>query len=383
MRKVLNMQTYIVIGAGILGASTAYHLAKLGANVTLIDRKDLGQATEAGAGIVCPWLTQRRNKPWYRLVKAGTKYYPTLIQQLEEDGETETGYAKVGAINIFTTEEKVDKKIELAFKRREDAPEMGEVTKLSPTETKALFPPLSEEYWSVHISGAARVNGAALRNALIRGAEKNGATFIYGDASLVFEGLKITGVTVNEKTLYGDKVIVTGGVWSKELLEPLGMNFLVSSQKAQIIHLKMPYADTSSWPVVMPPYNQYMLAFEDGKIVLGATHEDDVGFDYRVTMGGVHEIMDKALKVAPGLASSTYVETKVGFRPFTPGFLPIIGPVPDVEGLLVANGLGASGLTSGPFLGLELAKLTLGDPTELDMNDYDPAGAFEQNNDNS
>ncbi|RBW69773.1 NAD(P)/FAD-dependent oxidoreductase [Bacillus taeanensis] len=370
------MKTYIVIGAGILGASTAYHLTKRGAEVTLIDRKDLGQATEAGAGIVCPWLTQRRNKPWYRLVKAGTNYYPTLIQQLEEEGETETGYARVGAINIFSNEEKVDKKIELALKRREDAPEMGAITKLSPMETKALFPPLSDEYWSVHISGAARVNGAALRNALISGAKKNGAAVIDGNAALIFEGSKVTGVSVNEKPFDADRVIVTGGAWAKELLEPLGMNFLVSSQKAQIIHLQMPDTDTSSWPVVMPPYNQYMLTFEGGKVVLGATHEDDVGFDYRATMGGIHEIMDKALKVAPGLANGTYVETKVGFRPFTPGFLPMMGPVPHVDGLFAANGLGASGLTSGPYLGLELAKLVLGESTELDISDYDIAGAF-------
>ncbi|MDC3414327.1 FAD-binding oxidoreductase [Aquibacillus sp. 3ASR75-11] len=370
------MQTYIVIGAGILGASTAYHLAKQGVDVTLVDRNDVGQATNAAAGIVCPWLTKRRNKAWYRLAVGGAKYYPTLIQELEAGGETETGYARVGAMNIFDTEEKLDKKMELAFKRKESTPEMGEISKLSPVETKALFPPLSEEYGAVHVSGAARVNGGALRNALIRCAEKNGATFIHGDASLVYNGAKITGVTVNEKIIHADQVIVTGGAWSKELLEPLGMNFLVTSQKAQIVHLNMPNTDTSFWPVVIPPFNQYMLAFNNGKIVLGATHENNVGMDYRVTMGGIHEIMDKALRVAPGLASSTYVETKVGFRPFTPNHLPVIGPVPNTDGLFVANGLGASGLTSGPYLGSELAKLALGHPTELDLNDYDVSSAF-------
>ncbi|TKI09572.1 FAD-binding oxidoreductase, partial [Bacillus cereus] len=47
------------------------------------------------------------------------------------------------------------------------------------------------------------------------------------------------------------------------------------------------------------------------------------------------------------------------------------------EGILVANGLGASGLTAGPYLGAELAKLALGQPIELDLNDYDVAGAIE------
>ncbi|WP_085524331.1 NAD(P)/FAD-dependent oxidoreductase [Tuberibacillus sp. Marseille-P3662] len=369
---------YIVIGAGILGASTAYHLAKQGAEVTLVDRQDPGQATNAAAGIVCPWLTHRRNNAWYRLVKAGAKYYSTLIEELEANGETETGYARVGAINIFSKEERLDKKVALAQERQEDTPEMGGVTKLSSAETKALFPPLSEAYGAVHISGAARVNGGALRNALIRGAERNGATFIYGDASLVYEALKITGVTVNGETISADQVIVTGGAWAKKLLEPLGMNFQVTSQKAQIVHLQMPDTDTSSWPVVMAPYNQYMLTFGNGKIVVGATQEDPIHDDARVTMGSIHDIIDKALNVAPDLASSTYVETKVGFRPFTPSSLPVFGPVPDTEGLLVANGLGASGLTSGPYLGSELAKLALGESTELHLEDYDVAGALRQ-----
>ena len=65
------MKSFIVVGAGILGASAAYHLAKKGADVTLIDRGERGRATDAAAGIVCPWLSQRRNQAWYKLAKGG------------------------------------------------------------------------------------------------------------------------------------------------------------------------------------------------------------------------------------------------------------------------------------------------------------------------
>ncbi|MFC0272930.1 NAD(P)/FAD-dependent oxidoreductase [Metabacillus herbersteinensis] len=371
------MQKFIIIGAGILGASTAYHLAKAGAHVTLVDRKDLGQATDAAAGIVCPWLSQRRNKAWYQLVKAGARYYPELIEKLKEDGETETGYSRVGALSLHIDENKLEKMAERARKRREDAPEIGDITILSPSETKKLFPPLSEEYGSVHVSGGARVNGRALRNALVRSAIKKGAIFLQGDAQLVHKGNRVIGIQLKNETLIADQVIVTGGVWTKDLLKPLGVNFLVSSQKAQIVHLEIQNTDTSEWPVVMPPNDQYILAFEDGRVVVGATHEDEAGLDYRVTAGGINEVMGKALGVAPGLTNSTMIETRVGFRPFTPGFLPVIGAVPNYKGLLLANGLGASGLTSGPFLGSELAKLALNKDTELDLSSYDLAGAIE------
>ncbi|MBO1515406.1 NAD(P)/FAD-dependent oxidoreductase [Metabacillus bambusae] len=370
------MKKLIVVGAGILGASTAYHLAKAGADVTLVDRHDQGQATDAAAGIVCPWLSQRRNKAWYQLVKGGARYYPELIKQLEEDGEKETGYKRVGAISLHTDEEKLKKMAERAQKRREDAPEIGEITILSPAETKKLFPPLSEEYGSVHVSGGARVNGRAIRKALVNAAIKNGAEFLQGDASLTHKGHRVSGIKLNEKVLKADQVIVTAGAWSKELIEPLGIQFLVTAQKAQIVHLEIQGMDTSHWPVVMPPNDQYILSFEDGRVVVGATHEDEVGLDYRVTASGLNEIFGKALAVAPGLANCTMLETRVGFRPFTPGFLPVIGALPNYEGLLLANGLGASGLTSGPYLGSELAKLALREKTEIDVSLYDVAGSL-------
>jgi D-amino-acid dehydrogenase len=373
------MKTYIIVGGGILGASTAYHLAKKGADVTLIDRGDKGQATDAAAGIICPWLSQRRNKAWYQLVKGGARYYADLIKQLEEDGETDTGYKRVGAVSLHTDEKKLDKMEERAYERREDAPEIGDITRLSSDETKQAFPPLDEQYASVHISGAARVNGRAIRQALVNGAKKYGASVLHGNAELIHENDEVIGVTVSGETIRAEQVIVTAGAWAGELLEPLGIRFLVSYQKAQIVHLHMPNADTGSWPVVMPPADQYILAFEDGRVVAGATHEDDTGLDCRVTAGGLHEVFGKALGTAPGLADSTHLETRVGFRPFTPGFLPVIGAVPGYKGLLVANGLGASGLTAGPYLGSELAKLALGQPTELDLSFYDVSGAVEMN----
>lgn len=367
----------IVIGAGILGASAAYHLAKLGAEVLVLDRHDLGQATDAAAGIVCPWLSQRRNKAWYQLAKGGARYYPKLIAQLEEDGETNTGYKRVGAISLHTVPEKLEQMAERARKRREDAPEIGEITILSPSETKSLFPALADDYGSVYVSGGARVDGRAIRDALMSAAQKHGAVLMSGNASIVSEGKRFIGVNLEGTLLPADQVIVTGGAWSKELLEPLGVEFLVKPQKAQIIHLELPNTDTGSWPVVMPVSNQYILTFEDGRVIVGSTHENEAGFDRRVTAGGIQEILNKALEVAPGLSDSTYLETRVGFRPFTPGFLPVVGALPDYDGIYVANGLGASGLTSGPYIGAELAKHVVGEPTEIDFSLYDVAGAIE------
>lgn len=376
LKKGVFMKNYIVIGAGILGASTAYHLAKSGAKVTVVDRHDKGQATDAAAGIICPWLSQRRNKAWYSLAKSGAAYYEELIGRLEEDGETETGYKRVGAISLHTDESKLIKMEERAVARREDAPEIGEVRLMKQDETSSAFPPLAKEFSAVSVSGAARVNGRALRQSLVRAAKKHGATFIHGSAEIEHENAAVTGVRVGNEHYAAENVMITAGAWADYLLEPLGIELQLSSQKAQIVHLQIENSQTDDWPVVMPPNDQYILAFDDGQVVIGATHEDHENFDLRVTAGGLHEVFHKALSVAPGLADSTFVETRVGFRPFTPNFLPIIGRVPGWEGLLLANGLGASGLTVGPFLGAQLAKLALYEPVEIDLALYDVSGAI-------
>ncbi|WP_315795673.1 FAD-binding oxidoreductase [Paenibacillus sp. BIC5C1] len=373
------MKKVIVVGSGILGASTAYQLAKRGAEVLIIDRKDRGQATDAAAGIICPWLSQRRNQDWYQLAKAGARFYPGLIEELKSEGETETGYAQVGALSIHTDVEKINKMQERAQLRKENAPEIADITRLDAKETHERFPLLEENFQSVYISGAARIDGRALRDALIRSAQRNGAVLMNGDATLQYESDRVTGVVVEGKVISADEVIVCAGAWANELLKPLGIDFKVHYQKAQIMHLQVhDREDTGNWPVVMPPSDQYLLAFDQQKIVIGATHENDTeGYDTRVTAGGMQEILNKGLELAPGLADSTFQEVRVGFRPFTPGFLPVMGAVPGWNGLITANGLGASGLTMGPFIGSQLAKLALGMDLDIDIQPYDLGKAMD------
>jgi D-amino-acid dehydrogenase len=369
-KKVLDMDRIIIIGGGILGASAAYHLAKEGADVVVVDRHDSGRATDAAAGIICPWLSQRRNKAWYALAKGGASYYPKLIHKLEQDGETNTGYRKVGAIALQKEWDKLQKMENRALVRRKEAPEIGQVKMLDERETSNAFPLLAEGFSAVHVEGAARVDGRALKDALIHAAIKNGATILHGSAKLTLDQGKVDGVIVGKETVKANKIIITAGAWAGELLEPLNVDVQVSGQKAQIIHLRLDGCETSRLPVVMPPTDQYILPSDDGKVIIGATHEDEAGFKIVPTAAGMHEVLDKALKIAPGLAEGEFEEVRVGIRPFTPGFLPVIGEVPGYPELLFANGLGASGLTVGPYLGKQLANMTLGHEVEIDLSLY-------------
>jgi len=360
----------VIIGAGMIGATAAYELVQKGIKVTLIDSHRIGRATSAAAGIICPWITQRRNQAWYVLAKKGAEYYEELIASLHEDGESNTGYKKVGAIRLHTEKERLEKLKEIALSRRETAPQIGEVKLLNKEDTKAMFPYVRDNFYSLFISGGARVDGNALRESLIRASVKRGATYIQGEAGLTFTNNEVTGVKIGTNYIEADETICSNGVWMPNLLKPLNINLNISSQKGEIIHLHTTSMDTSSLPVVMPPNNQYLLCFDDNRIVIGATHINSNEFDTNMTAGGAFYILDQALQVAPSLSDCTITETRVGFRPFTFNHLPIFGRLPTYNRILIANGLGASGLTTGPFIGKQLAKLVSNDTLDVHLEAY-------------
>lgn len=184
----------------------------------------------------------------------------------------------------------------------------------------------------------------------------------------------MTGVRAGGETLAADAVVVTAGAWAPALLAPLGLSLPVVPQRGQILHMSLPDTETRDWPVILPPGAHYLLAFEGGRIVAGATRESGVGFDLRVTAAGQAELLREALGVAPGLGVATILETRVGFRPVGRGVRPLLGWVPGVAGLAVGNGLGAGGLTMGPYAGKLLAEAVLGAPS-VDLAPFDPLQA--------
>jgi D-amino-acid dehydrogenase len=366
----------IVIGSGIVGASAAYHLVKNNVDVVMVDKHHEGNATDAGAGIVNPWMSKTNNQNWYQLVRRGAKYYPELVAQLKEDGETDTGYKKVGALGVSLNPEEMDRMMLNLERKYEEAPEMGTFERLSGSEAKSLFPLLSEDFEAVHVSGGARVDGRLLRDALKRAAEKNGAALVEGEAELISGGDSVKGVRVNGDVIYADSVIATGGAWAPELLQPLGLQLKVMPQRGQIAHLRLPDTDTSDWPLLVPQKGHYMLAFDNSKVVVGATRENKSGFDYRITAGGMAEVMGEALSVAPGLKNGTVEEIRVGFRPMGPDMAPLLGTVQPFKNLILANGLGASGLTMGPYVGSLASALARNEDVGIDLKPYDPMRAI-------
>jgi glycine/D-amino acid oxidase-like deaminating enzyme len=333
----------VIVGSGVAGASVAWHLAEAGVEVQVVDAGLAGAATAAGAGIVSPWTSRRDDG--YALAEAAGAYYPRLAEAVPA-----TSYEVVGGLVVSADPSELDD-----AERRLSGRPAGVVSRLSPGEARELFAPLAPELGAVHVSGAGRVDGRRLRQALL---DASGAS------------LSSDRVTLDSTTLDADAVVLAAGAWTADLVAPLGIRLPVEPQRGQISHFALPGTDTSAWPVVLPVSSHYLLAFPGSRVVAGATRETGSGFDHRVTAAGQAEVLANALAVAPGLATATLLETRVGFRPSTPDGQPILGKL--VDNVYVATGFGPAGLTLAPYAGRLVADLVLGRDPGFDLTPYRP-----------
>jgi len=204
------VMSIVIIGAGVFGASAAFHLARAGMRVTVIDAHLDGRATAAGAGIICPWVSGLQDEAFYRLYAGGGEYYPDLIKALAEAGETDLGYRRVGALLVSGDKQELAWIERMAHQR---AAVVGAVIGLSPAEARALFPLLQQDLAGVYVAAGARVDGRRLAAALLSAAASFGTMILQGQAKLAAEAGRVIGVNVGREHIAADRVIITAGAW--------------------------------------------------------------------------------------------------------------------------------------------------------------------------
>ena len=106
----------------------------------------------------------------------------------------------------------------------------------------------------------------------------------------------------------------------------------------------------------------YSVPRADGRLIVGATVEE-LGFDTRVTAGGVHELLREAYRALPEIAELELVEAIAGLRPATPDNVPLIGPGA-IEGLVLATGHFRNGILLAPLTAERVVSLLTGDRAE-------------------
>ena len=355
------MKKVAIIGAGIVGATVAYYLSKESdLEVTIFDYGK-GQATKAAAGIISPWFSKRRNKAWYKMARLGADFYVDLLADLEKSGQVIDFYQRSGVFLLKKDETRLEELYQLALERREESPLIGDLAILDKVSASEFFPGLQGFDSLLYASGGARVDGQLLVTRLLEASK----------VEVVREEVGLNplsaGYQIGDRVF--EQVILATGAWLGDLLEPLGYAVDVRPQKGQLRDYQLA-KDMEAYPVVMPEGEWDLIPFAGGKLSLGATHENDMGFDLTVDETLLQQMEEAALPHYPVLSKATSRTERVGIRAYTSDFSPFFGQVPGLAGVYAASGLGSSGLTTGPIIGYHLAQLLQDKELTLDPLNY-------------
>lgn len=351
-----------VVGGGIVGATCAYYLSKEKKNEIVVFDYGVGQATKASAGIISPWFSKRRNKPWYKMARLGADFYLKLVKDLEDDGYNTDFYSQCGVYLLKKNEDKLSELKELAESRKELSPMIGDLEIISKEEVQKIIPSFDNNGGVLYASGGGRVEGERFVNTLLAASKAN---IVRKKVSLKAVGDKYE---INGQVF--DTVVLATGAWLKDVLEPLGFNVDVRPQKGQLRDYKVADENTGSYPVIMPEGELDIIPFEKGVVSVGATHENDMDFDLTVDKQQLDAFGEEAENFLGELKAAQTINERVGIRAYTSDYSPFFGEVPTLENVYAISGLGSSGLTTGPIIGYSVANIILGNNIELDPQDY-------------
>jgi D-amino-acid dehydrogenase len=376
-----------IAGGGLVGLSAAYELASRGAQVTVIDAGYPGRATDAGAGILAPETYPGDETYWWEMARRAGDHYPLLLERLAADGaSTEgAGYARCGLLSVGLRES--EDRWFAPFADRVTARSGGRVREITPDAASALFPPLGPVHRVLHYAEAARIDGRGMAEALREASERRGVQFVSGTVSGVGATGAAAGVAGVETTrsdgtarkahhvtidghddMQCGALVIAGGAWSAALGEVLNFPLPITPTKGQIVHLGTTQ-ESDGWPIIQPLLTHYLVPWPGGRVACGGTFEAAALFSSTVTASGLYELLRECLAVAPGLADSEYLSTRVGLRPTSPDDRPVVGAVPGWENVWVATGHGANGLLLGPYTAALLAAQIAGGSAGAEIPD--------------
>jgi glycine oxidase len=345
-----------IIGGGIIGCAIAYNLRKAGAEVTLLERGEIGrEASSAAAGLLAPLGPLPGPGPLADLLLASFAMFPTLVPELEEASGLDLGYERTGSLRTVRNPKRVPN-----LQKRLDAwkPLGLEMHWLSGDEARKLEPLLSPDISAaIYVPEESHIQASTLVNAFARAASNAGAT-IRNHTDVI--GLqrdchRITGVrTEQDEIITCNHLILATGAWAGCYDEWLDMTLPVEPLRGQILAYQQPI--TSIRHIIFG--EAAYLAPKGNSVIVGATKEE-VGFDTSITVQGQSWLIETATRLVPSLNQSSIERAWAGLRPKTPDGWPILGPAPRWENVTLATGHNSIGTILSAITGQMIAECVI------------------------
>ncbi len=366
----------IVIGAGVMGSAIALRLAQAGQQVLVLEKAVPGaEASSAAGGILAPQVEGEHDGPLFRLALASRDRYPVFAEEIREISGHDPGFRRSGVVRAALAED------ELAGWLAEREWQRGaglRVEVVRGAALAALEPAFGAGVVAaVHFPDEAQIDAQALAHAIPAAARHAGAQFRRASvARLRIEGDRAIGVDLDGGLVGAGAVVLAAGAWTPLVAGSALPADAIVPVRGQMVLLRTEPDAVTPRAVVFGP-GGYVVPRPAGHLLLGSTMER-VGFDKRVTAGGVASILAHALSLMPGLAGATLESTWAGFRPAPRDGLPLIGATA-VERLFVASGHHRNGILLTPVTAELIADAVLGRTGSLDPSPFRPSRFLREN----
>ena len=360
----------VVVGAGVIGSSIAYQLAREGVKVMVFDRGVIGgEATGASAGMIMPHPFRSTPKPYSTLAVESARLFPALSDELRDRTGMDIGYRPAGLLRVA-----FDDAGEQDLRRERAAQiEAGRVVSwLEPGAALDIEPFLNPKIRAaIYYAGDHQVEPLVLAQALMRAAADRGAVLRERAAidRLLIDGDRVLGVALTGETVQAGEVVIANGAWAGAWAHTLKTPIPIRPVRGQVVALRT--AGTSVRAVVSGG-DGWLLTKASGLIYAGTTLEE-VGFDARPTAEGVAGILSHVPRLVPRVSDATFSHAWAGLRPGSADDLPLLGRLPGWRGVSVAGGHFRNGIMLAPITGELMADLLSGRRPRLPLEAFDPA----------
>jgi sarcosine oxidase subunit beta len=368
----------VVIGAGIIGCSIAYHLSKYKIDVILLEGGDIASGCSGACdGLV--FLQSKKPGIHLQLAMESRRRFDELSRQLP----TPIEFKHTGGMVVIETEDELAAMEQFVAQQQENG---LDVNLMNGKQAREMEPYLSENILGVaHSPLDGQVNPISLTLGYALGAKSNGARIISNAAVHGIEITKgnISAVESRAGRIETDIVVNATGAHAPEIGALVGIDIPIKPRRGQILvtetHPPMLSHCMISADYIAAKFNPEIAKkdgeggsieqTENGNFLLGSTREF-AGYDKRTTPEGMQRIAQKSVGILPVLKNINVIRTFAGLRPYTPDGLPILGPVDELPGFFIAAGHEGDGIALSPITGALMAQLISTGKSDISLEDF-------------
>ncbi|RKJ45264.1 FAD-binding oxidoreductase [bacterium 1XD8-76] len=381
----MNNYDVVVIGAGVIGTSCAYHLVEKGLKVAMFDFGDIANGTSSHCDAAA-MITDKMPGPDAALGYASIQKFLKLSEKLDYD----FGLIQRGSLYLCET----DEEMEIASGYISDLQKEGyRVRMMNQQEMAEKEPFLAKDlpggFWSDECCGLNPYKLCFAFTEQVKGKGLDVYTHTRVEAIGLDEKKNISYVDTNQGRFRTKSVVNAAGCWSPEIGRMTGVkipvasrkgNIMISEATTQICHQKVQefgymILKFGSKAERDPELVKHGVAFtiepsNEGHNVLVGSSRNFVDYNVDTDLEVIRVIAKRAIRFFPILKSVNFVRAYAGCRPFMPDHLPVISPVEEIPGLYIATGHEGDGISMAPMTGELIAEMVTGQKPSMDVAPY-------------